>query len=168
MRIQRYGMITLLVTIVFCLGSQSFSSEENMRTKGDADMNGENLGRLSLIEYYSSHGLREAALKICEDLLLSFPDSKAVRLERIEIYKKMKEPAKAQRDLDYLFKHYPDLEATYLEQAQLFLDVPFPDKGDHPLIEWLRSTDHRKSKAALKAIQEVIRANREKKSAAPQ
>jgi hypothetical protein len=154
---------TILMAIVFFFGSQSFPGEGNKIAKDEkpriiVDIGGIEAGALIEIQKFIRLGVLKEALKQCDEILLRDPQSKYIRLERVEIYKRMKEPAEMQRDLDYLLQNYPDFGAAYQKQARLFLDFPLPEKGDHPLIEWLRSTDHHKRDAALDAVQELIMA----------
>jgi hypothetical protein len=163
MRIQCYEI--KLAIIVLCLCFQSFVSAENMNRGSDQDkgkvmLGGRELGDLVEIQRLISMGMLEEALKKCNKILLEYPQSKYVQLEKINIFNRMKEPSKAQEVLDNLLKKYPDFEVAYLEQARLFLDMPMPEKGDHPLVLWLKSTDRRKSNAALEAIRITIEERR--------
>ena len=103
-------------------------------------------------------GRLDAALEECNEIMGRDGRNTYARLERSRIYRRMDRAREAQRDLRFLVDNHPDFEVAYLELARLLLMVPMPDEGDHPLMEWLRSSDRVRQRAALEAVGEAIRA----------
>jgi hypothetical protein len=75
-----------------------------------------------------------------------------LRFERMLLSAQAGELAKGEADFAELTKRYREFLEAYSAWANFLVDQPLPDSGTPPIIQWLRSDDPHKRRAANDAL----------------
>ena len=97
-------------------------------------------------------GNANAALSICNGILSTNAANQWALLERMSDYGDLGQLENARRDFEELVSKLPEFTQAYNGMATILLEEPTPANGPPPILEWLKSGDDRKARAAKEII----------------
>ena len=118
-------LVTLLVAVVFTLSLDVFAGEiqdnENITKKPKHEFLDTNIAALVYIQKWVKMGLLEQALDLANETLSKNPKDVPVRFERADIFAKLGNYEKAEKDLDYIAGHFSSWKPRVNVVRQIYL-----------------------------------------------